>query len=308
MSKARKGIHNNILWILFISVVIVFAGELAWDILMTDIDIKNAYLYTFMRYTQFISMWISVILAITIFKKNRYIMDFITTKTKGNNIYNLLLGFLFGFILNISSAIIALLHGDISLIFVKFEVFHVICLFIAVFIQSSAEELLCRGFMYQRFLKSISNPAVAIFLNSFLFAVLHLFNDGMGVLAFYDLLVTGIFFSLIVFYFDSLWMAMGVHTTWNFTQSILLGLPNSGTSFPYSVYKLDTLNVYGSFAYNTEFGLEGTILSSVIMTGCCIGLYLWKNKSRNIFKNYNYFTIKDNNTNENPDEVSIYEN
>lgn len=308
MIKARRGIHDNIIWILFISIVMVFAGELVWDILVPDIDRKNAYLYTFMRYAQFISMWISVFFTVTFFKKNRYIIGFITTKTKANNIYNLLLGFLFGFILNISSAIVAFLHGDISLIFIKFELLHVTWLFIAVFIQSSAEELLCRGFMYQRFLKSVSNPAIAIFLNSFLFATLHLFNEGMSALAFYDLLVTGIFFSLIVFYFDSLWMAMGVHTTWNFTQSILLGLPNSGTSFPYSVFKLDTLNVYGSFAYNIEFGLEGTILSSVIMTACCIGLYLWKNKSRNIFENYNYFTISDNKIKEVTNEVSRYEN
>ena len=110
-------------------------------------------------------------------------------------------------------------------------------------------------------------------------AAVHLLNDGMSVLAFYDLLITGIFFSLIVYYFDSLWMAMGIHTTWNFTQSILLGLPNSGTSFPYSVFVLENSVSQPSFAYNTEFGLEGTILSSIIMTVCCIGLFYWKNHS-----------------------------
>mgnify|MGYP000857806425 FL=1 len=84
---------------------------------------------------------------------------------------------------------------------------------------------------------------------------------------------------MLVYYFDSLWMAMGVHAMWNFTQSILLGLPNSGIKFPYSVFKMGE-TVKGSFAYNKVFGLEGTVLSCVLMTACCVLLYIWKSKSK----------------------------
>ncbi|MGT2768277.1 CPBP family intramembrane glutamic endopeptidase [Streptococcus ictaluri] len=174
----------------------------------------------------------------------------------------------------------ALWHGDIHLTFKSFELLPLIGLFLAVFIQSSAEEVFCRGFLYQKLLQADARPIFAIVINALFFAGLHLFNDGVSFLAFYDLAVTGLFFSLVVYYFDSLWMAMGLHAMWNFTQSILLGLPNSGESFPYSVFQLDISRVHDSFAYNVAFGLEGTILSSLVMTFACLIIYFWKRKDK----------------------------
>ena len=174
-------------------------------------------------------------------------------------------------------ALIAMINGDFTLRFSQFEISPAIGLLFAVFVQSSAEELLCRGFMYQRLLKSTNSPAFAIIFNSLFFAALHLFNNGMSILPFYCILIFGVFASMLVYYFDSLWMVMGLHAMWNFTQSILFGLPNSGINVPYSIFKIGG-SVKGSFAYNPTFGLEGTILSSVLMTICCVALYLWKSK------------------------------
>ena len=77
---------------------------------------------------------------------------------------------------------------------------------------------------------------------------------------------------------------MGLHATWNFTQSIILGLPNSGPIFPYSIFQLDGSLAHNSFAYHVEFGLEGTWLSSVLMTLCCVFLYVWKNNQKSIWQ------------------------
>jgi len=212
-----------------------------------------------------------------IFKNNHYIIDKITNKSKGNNIAYLFLGLLIGLVLNGFCALIAMINGDFTLRFSQFEIFPAIGLLFAVFVQSSAEELLCRGFMYQRLLKSTNSPAFAIIFNSLFFAALHLFNNGMSILPFYCILIFGVLTSMIVYYFDSLWMVMGLHAMWNFTQSILFGLPNSGINVPYSIFKIGG-SVKGSFAYNPTFGLEGTILSCALMTACCVALYLWKSK------------------------------
>ena len=179
--------------------------------------------------------------------------------------------------LNGFCALIAMINGDFTLRFSQFEIFPAIGLLFAVFVQSSAEELLCRGFMYQRLLKSTNSPAFAIIFNSLFFAALHLFNNGMSILPFYCILIFGVLTSMIVYYFDSLWMVMGLHAMWNFTQSILFGLPNSGINVPYSIFKIGD-SVKGSFAYNPTFGLEGTILSCALMTICCVALYIWKSK------------------------------
>ena len=278
--------YDNVLWICIISYAIIYITQnvggwitpkLVRFLFTSGLLKANEYTYTFLMYILFIYIWIVVFFVIFIFKNNHYIIDKITTKTKGNNIAYLFLGLLIGLVLNGFCALIAMINGDFTLRFSQFEIFPAIGLLFAVFVQSSAEELLCRGFMYQRLLKSTNSPAFAIIFNSLFFAALHLFNNGMSILPFYCIFIFGVLTSMIVYYFDSLWMVMGLHAMWNFTQSILFGLPNSGINVPYSIFKIGG-SVKGSFAYNPTFGLEGTILSSVLMTICCLALYLWKSK------------------------------
>lgn len=278
--------YDNVLWICIISYAIIYITQnvggwitpkLVRFLFTSGLLKANEYTYTFLMYILFIYIWIVVFFVIFIFKNNHYIIDKITTKSKGNNIAYLFLGFLIGLVLNGFCALIAMINGDFTLRFSQFEISPAIGLLFAVFVQSSAEELLCRGFMYQRLLKSTNSPAFAIIFNSLFFAALHLFNNGMSILPFYCILIFGVFASMLVYYFDSLWMVMGLHAMWNFTQSILFGLPNSGINVPYSIFKIEG-SVKGSFAYNPTFGLEGTILSSVLMTACCVALYLWKSK------------------------------
>ena len=245
--------YDNVLWICIISYAIIYITQnvggwitpkLVRFLFTSGLLKANEYTYTFLMYILFIYIWIVVFFVIFIFKNNHYIIDKITTKSKGNNIAYLFLGLLIGLVLNGFCA---------------------------------AEELLCRGFMYQRLLKSTNSPAFAIIFNSLFFAALHLFNNGMSILPFYCILIFGVLTSMIVYYFDSLWMVIGLHAMWNFTQSILFGLPNSGINVPYSIFKIGG-SVKGSFAYNPTFGLEGTILSSILMTAYCVALYLWKSK------------------------------
>ena len=95
---------------------------------------------------------------------------------------------------------------------------------------------------------------------------MHLFNPGASVIPMMSVLVAGLLFSLMVYYMDSIWCAMAAHTAWNYTQNVILGLPNSGSVSPVSVFKLDAASAKSSFAYNVEFGLEGSILAITVMT------------------------------------------
>ena len=275
--------YNSIIWILAAAVVLMLLGDVVGELLLPQPGVEHPYVHTLMAYVCFAPMWGMVIFAVAAFPRNRAIASAFLRQRRGNTPALLGAGLLAGGLLNLLCASAAILRGDIALEFKQFELFPVLGLFAAVWIQSSAEEALCRGFLYQRLLNATEKPYLAVFLNAAFFAAIHLFNEGMNPLAFYDLLITGVFFSLIVFYFDSLWMAMGIHTTWNFTQSILLGLPNSGASFPYSVFGLDGGITHSSFAYHTAFGLEGTILSAAIMTLCCVVLYAWKNRQNSVW-------------------------
>lgn len=237
---------------------------------------------TGIMYFEFWGIWAIVLLYMAVTKKNRPLLKYIGTGTKGNNWINLLIGLLIGAGMNGICILAAWLHKDITLTFDSFQPIPFVIIFLTVFVQSSAEELLCRGFLYQRLRRSYKHPAVAIVGNSALFAALHLFNEGVTVLSIINILVVGILFSLMVYYMDSIWCAMAAHAAWNFTQNIIFGLPNSGITVPFSVFKLDASTARNSFAYNVGFGIEGTIFADLVLILGCVLLFMWGRKKKSV--------------------------
>ena len=266
-----------ILVMLFATFMMIICGQIMGGLVEVPFThlIQNdstGYWSTFFMYFGFTGIWIVFMIEFLIVKKDRPILRTLWTAPKGNNIKYLGLGFLIGFVLNIICAIVAVLNKDISLHYDSFNFIKLLLLFIAVFIQSSAEEMVCRGFIFQRLRRGYRHPAVAIILNSLLFTSMHLFNPGASVISMTAVLTAGLLFSLMVYYMDSIWCAMAAHTAWNFTQNLILGLPNSGMVSPVSVFKLDAATAKSSFAYSVEFGLEGSItaIAVMIITGIVI--------------------------------------
>lgn len=268
------------------AVVLVMAGQMLGGILVGIFSIcLGSYIeqiydvwYTASIYAAFIGIWIVTLLFIGISGRRRAIFQTLGRKSSGNNGKNLLLGLVAGLGMNGACILAASLHQDIVLQFESVRPVSLLVIFVMVFIQSSAEELVCRGFLYQMLLKGSRRPVFAIVGNSLFFAVLHLFNQGVTVLSILNIFLFGILFSLIVYYMDSLWCAFALHAMWNFTQNILFGLPNSGIVVPYSVFKLDAASAQNSFAYNVGFGIEGTILADAVLFAGCAALCLWGRK------------------------------
>lgn len=229
---------------------------------------------TLMMYILTIGTWIVAVLFFLPSRNRPLFKTFMPKKVKGNTIKFLLLGILIGFGLNGLCILVAALHGDISLTFTGENILAALIIFLSVFIQSSSEELICRGYLYQKLLHRYKKPVVAILGNSILFSLLHIFNDGVTALALLNILLSGIMFSLLVYYFDSLWCAFAAHTAWNYTQNILFGLPNSGIRVPFSFFNLDEAAARDSFAYNVDFGVEGTVLAVVVLALACLVIYL----------------------------------
>ena len=266
-----------ILVMLFATFMMIICGQIMGGLVEVPFThlIQNdstGYWSTFFMYFGFTGIWIVFMIEFLIVKKDRPILRTLWTAPKGNNIKYLGLGFVIGFVLNIMCAIVAVLNKDISLHYDSFNFIKLLLLFVAVFIQSSAEEMVCRGFIFQRLRRGYRHPAVAIILNSLLFTSMHLFNPGASAVSMTAVLAAGLLFSLMVYYMDSIWCAMAAHTAWNFTQNLILGLPNSGMVSPVSVFKLDAATAKSSFAYSVEFGLEGSItaITVMIITGIVI--------------------------------------
>ena len=276
----KKSLSDNILVLYFLSALLIILGQFLGMLLgifpfMTDTEAA----VTAAMYLSFIGIWTLTLLYLRFTKKNRPILQAVGRNAAGNNWKNLLLGTALGFGLNGICILAAWINKDISLYYDSFRPVSFVIIFIAVFVQSSAEELVCRGFLYQRLRRSYQNPAVAIIGNSLLFALLHLTNEGVTILSVLNIFIVGILFSFIVCYMDSLWCAMAMHASWNFTQNILFGLPNSGIVSPYSVFRLDTAAARDSFAYNVGFGIEGTLFADMVLVLACICMYLWGRKT-----------------------------
>lgn len=92
---------------------------------------------------------------------------------------------------------------------------------------SLAEEVAIRGHVYQNLAEN--GPAWrAALITGAIFAVLHAHVPGFGVGAFVGFVVITAFLVLTRLITGSLWMAIGFHTSWNWTQDALLGLSNVG--------------------------------------------------------------------------------
>lgn len=229
------------------------------------------------HYLASIGIWGVFVLVLVIFPKNRPLLQTLWTKAKGNTIKMLIVGVLIGFGTNFFCILVAMLCGNIQLTFSRFEVLPLLLLLIAVLIQSSGEELVCRVFLYQKILREYKSPIAAIIGNALFFSLLHLANSGVTALSLSNITLIGIFFSLIVYYTDSFWCVSAAHFSWNFTQNIIFGLPNSGQTVPFSIFVLNP-DAMDGFAYNVGFGVEGTVLTNMVFVLACVLIWQWGKK------------------------------
>ena len=234
--------------------------------LLTD---EHPVIITAVTYLEFIGIWGALIVFIIGFKGEMPFLRRIIGKVSVKAVIGWILGLVLVGGLNMLCIFFAKNNGDIYLSFGSFEIIPLVFLFICVFIQSGAEELICRGFIYRR-IENTYNPVMAMIFNSMLFAIIHLMNPGVTPLSILNVFIVGVLFSLVVYYTDSMAFAMAGHAGWNFSQSIIFGLPNSGQVFPYSLYKLDASTARDSFFYNVGFGVEGTAFSLIVLVAACV--------------------------------------
>ena len=173
---------------------------------------------------------------------------------QGNTGKHFALGLLTGFVMNGVCILIAWLHGDLDFSVGRFQPLYLSFALLCVLIQSGAEELLTRGYMLSA-LQERYGVWIAIAVNALFFGAIHLLNTGITVVSFAEIVGVGAALGLVVYCLDSLWMAIGIHTAWNFTQNLLFGLSNSGRVSQSSFLHLDAAK--NSVLYDTVFGVEG---------------------------------------------------
>ena len=218
-----------------------------------------------LNYYNFIGLWIVSLLLFIIFKANRPMLKGLCHNDHGNTLAAIPAGILLGGGMNGLCILISWIRGDISLTFNEFDPVVFSIFFICVLIQSGAEEVMCRLYHFQKLRRRYRPPVIAILGSSLLFSALHLLNPVVTRLGLLQIFLIGILFSLIVYYFDSMWTVIWAHAAWNFSQSIVFGLPNSGVASEYSVFVLDQSSARNGFFYDTGFGVEGSLGGNLLI-------------------------------------------
>lgn len=242
--------------------LLVLIGQLIGEALTNFI--KNSFfpggstpdfIETGLMYGSFIGIWFVLIL-VMLLPKNQPMLKTLGTKLRGNNLKMSLFGILLGFGMNAICVAISILNHDVALYFYDFNIGIFLLLVVAVFIQSSAEELTMRSYYYEKLRRRYRNPILAFIFTAVGFSLMHVFNPNMTAWGLLQIVLIGIQLAVLVHYYNSLWCAFWVHTSWNFTQSILFGLPNSGLVVPYSIFKIDAAST--GFFFDAGNGVEGS--------------------------------------------------
>jgi membrane protease YdiL (CAAX protease family) len=128
---------------------------------------------------------------------------------------------------------------------------------LAFYFVGVAEEFMLRGYTQFTLTTGIGFWPAAILL-SLLFAALHLGNPGETPTGIGSVVAIGLFFAFTLWRTGSLWFAIGFHASWDWAQTFLFGVPNSGV-----IAKGHLLNptIQGSSWYSgSTAGPEGSIL------------------------------------------------
>ena len=280
-----RNFRTNLLWILFIFLFnyILVSGILTipFDALTVAIQdsISNGLFHILFNYTYTIISIVVLFLVTWYIRPNRYIWKSFLLPRKDtagkadesdiladfygrhrNSFKMLGWGLLLGFLGNGFAILCAWLHQDIKLYF-DFSVKQIpLMLFaaVSVIIQSTSEELWCRGYLYERVHERY--PLwISAAVNGLLFGLLHCLNEGATPLSILSIAICGISYSLLRWYTGSIWILMGCHAAWNFTQAFLFGLPNSGLVSAVSIFHLEASTGVTNLFYDFAFGVEGGV-------------------------------------------------
>jgi membrane protease YdiL (CAAX protease family) len=99
-----------------------------------------------------------------------------------------------------------------------------------------AEETLWRGYALVNLAKAISFwPAVILI--STLFGLQHLHHGQENYLGIFFAIIYSVLLGYSFLRFGSLWFAIGIHASWDYCQSFIFGVPDSGVVVPGSLMK-----------------------------------------------------------------------
>jgi membrane protease YdiL (CAAX protease family) len=133
------------------------------------------------------------------------------------------------------------------------------------------EELLSRGYHLQTLTSGLNLP-FGVIISSAIFGILHLTNPNATWVSVIGIFLAGLFLAFGYIRTHKLWLSIGLHIGWNFTEGVLLGFPVSG----WNGYQLTRIKINGPVIWTGgAFGPEaGLIILPALILGIIL-IYLY---------------------------------
>ncbi|MCY1671381.1 type II CAAX endopeptidase family protein [Novosphingobium sp. SL115] len=136
--------------------------------------------------------------------------------------------------------------------------------------SGTIEEILFRGVLL-RHIESMLGTWAALFITSALFGLAHLANPGASLFAAFAIAMeAGILLGAAYLWQRRLWVPIGIHAAWNFTQGWVFSVPVSGGDMPDGL--LITSREGPDWLTGGAFGLEASVIAMAVATGAGLAL------------------------------------
>ena len=131
------------------------------------------------------------------------------------------------------------------------------------------EEVLFRGVLF-RILEEGVGSRLALGMTALIFSAVHLMNDNAKFLGALGVAFTGTVLTLAYMLTRNLWMAIGIHWSWNFFMGSIYGLPVSGRDAGNSLLeaRIQGSVLWTGGAFGVEAGLAAfliTVIASAVL-------------------------------------------
>ena len=185
-----------------------------------------------------------------------------------------------GFIIGVSiitvGTIILLFSNNIYLSVVEFNNIDILYSTLLCVVVAFIEEISIRGYVLRNLMQGM-NKWWALGLSSLVFAMLHLDNTDITIIAFVNIFIAGVLLGVNYLYTKNLWFSIFLHFSWNFFQGTILGYNVSGINTGKSLF---TNTAKGSnILSGGNFGFEGSVICTILQI-VTIASLIWYYKVR----------------------------
>jgi len=141
----------------------------------------------------------------------------------------------------------------------------------AAIVPGVMEEIFFRGILF-RWFEEFAGTWAALFLTSALFGVAHIYNPNATWFSSFAIAVeAGVLLGGVYMLTRSLWMPIGLHAAWNFTQGFIFDVPVSGVD---SQGMVEARLSGPEMLSGGEFGLEASLLALLVATAAGVWFVL----------------------------------